>query len=127
MVTTDVSQISAECNTWRQSLRNYRDEFTQLQKELRKVAAPVSQKELLQDVEHYENQFHIQLINIHDIKHSIKAHEHHASLEMAHHNGQLNHDTLAKHERLDSDYHRLEQLLQELKSDFSVFLTKLKN
>jgi DNA anti-recombination protein RmuC len=127
MVTTDISQLSAECNTWRQTMRNYRDEFTQLQQQLRKVAAPVSQKELLQDVEHYENQFHIQLINIHDIKHSIKAHQHQASQEMTRNNGQVNDNTWVKHEQLNDDYHRLDHMLQELKSDFNQFLQRVKN
>lgn len=127
MVTTDISQLTAECNNWRQTMRNYRDEFTQLQQQLRKVAAPVSQKDLLQDVEHYENQFHIQLINIHDIKHSIKLHEHQASIEKDRNGGQVNDTTLVKHEQLYDDYQRLDNMLQELKSDFTQFLNRVKS
>jgi chromosome segregation ATPase len=127
MVTTDISQLTAECNTWRQSMRNYREEFTQLQQQLRKVAAPVLQKDLLQDVEHYENQFHIQLINIHDIKHSIKLHEHQASIEKDRNGGPVNDSTLVKHEQLYDDYQRLDHMLQELKSDFTQFLQRVKN
>jgi hypothetical protein len=127
MVTTDISQLTAECNTWRQTMRNYREEFTQLQQQLRKVAAPVLQKELLRDVEHYENQFHIQLINIHDIKHSIKVHEHQVSLEKERNGGNLKDATLVKHEQLNDDCHHLDHMLQELKSDFTQFLYRVKN
>ena len=32
----------------------------------------------LSDIEHFHNQFHIQLINIHDLKHEIRNHLHEA-------------------------------------------------
>jgi hypothetical protein len=125
MVTTDISQLSAECTTWRQQMRNYREEFTQLKDKLRQIAPKVTQKDLFQDVEHYENQFHIQLINIHDLKHSIKAHDLKASTEKAVRNGQVSDVTWAEHEQLYDDYQRLEHMLQELKTSFQQFVAKL--
>ena len=67
MVTTDISQLAAECNTWRSNLRKYREDFTQCKHRLQEVASRQIPKNLLQDIEHYHNQFHIQLINIHDL------------------------------------------------------------
>ena len=125
MVTTDISQLAAECNTWRQQMRNYRDELTQLKNHLRQIAPKVSQKELLQDVEHYENQFHIQLINVHDLKHSIKSHDQKASLEKNSNNGQVSDNTWAEHEHLFDQYQRLDHMLNELKGEFLQFLAKL--
>lgn len=125
MVTTDISQLSAECTNWRQQMRNYREEFTQLKDKLRQIAPKVTQKDLFQDVEHYENQFHIQLINIHDLKHSIKAHDLKASTEKAVRNGQVSDTTWAEHEQLYDDYQRLEHMLQELKTSFQQFVAKL--
>lgn len=125
MVTTDISQLAAECNTWRQLLRSYRDELTQLKNQLRQIALHVSKKDQLQDVEHYENQFHIQLINIHDLKHSIKAHDQKASLERLSNNCQVSDITWAMHERLHEQYERLDHMLNELKGAFKEFLAKL--
>ena len=68
MVQVDISQLSGECNTWREKLRNYREEFSNDEARLRQVAGQPLSKEQLQDVEHLHNQFHIQLINIHDLK-----------------------------------------------------------
>jgi hypothetical protein len=123
MVITDISQLTAECNSWRQHLRNNRDSFTQLRQQLRKLAAPVLNKDLLQEVEHYENQFHIQLINIHDLKHAIKAHEQQIAFEQA--RGNVTDETLHRHEQLLTDYHHLDGMLQELRTEFTQFQQKV--
>lgn len=125
MVTTDISQLTAECTNWRQQMRNYREELTQLKNKLRQITSKVTQKDLFQDVEHYENQFHIQLINVHDLKHSIKAHDLKASAEKTANKGQVSDTTWAEHEQLFDNYQRLDHMLQELKSDFDKFLAKL--
>ncbi|MDQ3681927.1 MAG: hypothetical protein M3352_02490, partial [Bacteroidota bacterium] len=75
MVQTDISQLSAETSEWRQILRNYREEFSECKKTLLDTCKQNLSKDHLQQVEHFHNQFHIQLINIHDLKQSIKNHE----------------------------------------------------
>lgn len=123
MVTTDISQLSAECSSWRQAMRNYREIFTQLKNDLQQVAGRISQKDLLQDVEHYQNQFHIQLINIHDIKHQIKALDQKISHEMA--SGQVSDQSLSEHEQLHNSFESLSHDLQALKAAFTQFLKKV--
>lgn len=123
VTTTDISQLSAECNSWRQTMRNYREAFTQLKKNLQQVAGRISQKDLLQEVEHYHNQFHIQLINIHDVKHQVKAHDQKISHEMA--NGPLSDESLSEHEELHDSFESLCNGLEELKADFDRFLKKV--
>ncbi len=125
MVTTDISQLSAECNTWRMQMRKYREEFTQLKNQLRQIVPKVTRKEMLQDVEHYENQFHIQLINIHDLKHSIKVHDYKAAVSTAENNVHTRSLLSAEHEHLFDQYQRLQYMLQELKEGFQQFISKL--
>jgi predicted phage gp36 major capsid-like protein len=125
MVTADISQLTAECNTWRQQMRNYREEFTQLKNQLRQIARKVTQKDQLTDVDHFENQFHIQLINIHDLKHSIRNHDLKATAEKMLRNGQVSDTTWAEHEQLFDDYQRLGHMLQELKAGLRNFIAKL--
>jgi hypothetical protein len=125
MVIADISQLNAECSTWRQQMRNYREEFTQLKNQLRQIARRVTGKEQLTDVDHFENQFHIQLINIHDLKHSIKTHDLKAQAELAGGKGQVSDVTWVEHEQLLDDYQRLVLMLQELKANFRNFLAKL--
>src|SRR3954469_22129314 len=98
MVQTDISQLSSECKEWRQILRNYKEEFSTSKKSLEEICRKSLSKDQLQEIEHFDNQFHIQLINIHDLKQSIKNHERTISDEQA--SGDLNDATYLQHERL---------------------------
>ena len=123
MVQVDISQLSAECNAWRESLRNFREEFNKSEAKLRQVAGQPLSKEQLQDVEHLHNQFHIQLINIHDLKQSIKIHERNISFESSA-DGQLREETVARHESLFDQYQTLSATLHELRDEFTRFLDR---
>ena len=123
MVQADISQLFGECNTWRESLRTFRDEINHFKPRLQQVANKNLSKEQLKDVEHYHNQFHIQLINIHDLKQSIKAHDRRVKFEMSANQGQINDETLAEHEHLFEEYQALDQTLQDLRKDFDSFLS----
>ncbi|MEI2737520.1 MAG: hypothetical protein V9F01_01895 [Chitinophagaceae bacterium] len=124
MVQVDISQLSGECNAWREKLRNYREEFSNDEAKLRQVAGQPLSKEQLQDVEHLHNQFHIQLINIHDLKQAIKAHDRKMNFEKVAFNGSVNEDSFARHEGLFEELQSLEQTLQDLRQEFSKFLER---
>ena len=81
MVQTDLSQLSAECQEWRQILRNYREELQLSKKSLQEICRKNLSKDQLKEVEHFDNQFHIQLINVHDLKQEIKTHERKIGIE----------------------------------------------
>ncbi|MBK6935576.1 MAG: hypothetical protein IPH18_00790 [Chitinophagaceae bacterium] len=124
MVQVDISQLSAECNTWREQLRHYREEFHHDENKLRKVTWHSLSKDQLKDVEHFHNQFHIQLINIHDLKHAIRTHD----LKMAHEKHDnltvAKDDTVTKHEDLQEQFRTLEKTLLELRNEFNDFLNR---
>ena len=125
MVQTDISQLSKECNEWREQLHSYRDEFNQLRHKLQNVASKTLSRDQLTDLEHYQNQLHIQLINIHDLKQSVKAHDRTVHFEVAEGDGQLTDATYAVHEHLYEDYQSLEQTLSDLRKDFDGFVSNL--
>ena len=124
MVQVDISQLTGECNAWREQLRRFRDEFHQDEAQLRKAAAQPLSKEQLQDVEHLHNQFHIQLINIHDLKQNIKTHDRKMSFEKTAFNGSVSEESLAQHEHLFGEYQSLDQTLQDLRNEFKDFLSR---
>lgn len=124
MVQVDISQLSGECNVWREKLRQYRDEFQNDETKLREVAGKPLSKEQLQDVEHLHNQFHIQLINIHDLKQAIKVHDRKMNFEKMAFNGIANEDSYTRHESLHEEYQQLEQTLSELRDEFREFLKR---
>lgn len=125
MVQVDISQLSKECNSWREQLRHLREEFTNDETRLTKTASITLSKDQLHDVEHLHNQFHIQLINIHDLKQAIKAHDRKMNFERVAFNGLVNEDSLTKHESLLEDFKKLQQTLDELRIEFNNFLKRV--
>ena len=124
MVQVDISQLSRECNGWREQLRLFREEFTQNESKLRQAAGQPLSKDQLLNVERLHNQIHIQLINIHDLKQTIKAHDRKMNFEMAAFNGSANEDTLDRQERLQEEYNQLKHTLSELRTEFNDFLSR---
>ena len=124
MVQVEIAQLSGECNAWREKLRQYREEFTQDKTKLQQAASQPLSQDQLKDVEHLHNQFHIQLINIHDLKQSIKVHERKMNFEISVNDNQLNEETLAEHENILGEYQHLEQTLLELRDEFDQFLER---
>ena len=124
MVQVDISQLSRECTAWREQLRNFRNELTEDEKKIRQVAGQSLSREQLLEVEHLHNQFHIQLINIHDLKQSIKVHDRKMNFEQAVFNGTANEDSLSRHENLFAEFQSLEQKLEELRTEFNEFIKR---
>lgn len=120
MVQTDISQLTAETSEWRQILRNYKQEFQDGEKALQDVCRKSLSKDQLQDVEHFHNQFHIQLINIHDLKQHIKQHE--RKIENPEN---ISEEVYSEHESLLSEFISLETMLQELRNEFKNFISKI--
>ena len=121
MVQVDISQLSRECNSWREQLRLYRDEFNHNEAKLRQAASQPLSKDQLRLVEHLHNQFHIQLINIHDLKQSVKIHERKIQFESS--GGKESSEaTYAYHEDLLDQFLMLENTLQQLREDFKNFI-----
>lgn len=117
VTTTDIDQFTEECNAWREALRSQREEFNRMKSELETSSAHITGNEALKAVEHYQNQFDIQLSNIHDLKQAVKLHTRMCALQS------VGDDTLlSDHERIASDYDNLQHTLQELKDDFQQFL-----
>lgn len=124
MVTTDISQLVGECTTWVNTLRTKRTEFTSLREKLQKLSTNLQDKETLKDLEHLQNQFYIQLINIHDLKHAIKEHEQIGNWEKKQ-KGQLTDATVSAHEDIAMQYDQLMETLDHVQEEFRHFVRKI--
>lgn len=124
MVQTEISQFTRECNDWKETLRSRRDELHEMQTTLQKaVDHPLSKDEQTQ-LEHLQNQLHIQLINIHDLKHAVKLHDRKLNFEVSGpSNVQFSDNVSAYHENLYDNYQSLETSLSELRTDMDKFIT----
>ena len=123
MVQAEISQFTRECNDWRETLRSHRDELHRMQTTLqRAVNHPLSREEQT-ELEHLQNQLHIQLINVHDLKHAVKLHDRKLHMTVSG-NGdmQFSDNISAYHENLYDNYQSLSNTLSELRTDLHHFV-----
>jgi len=117
MVTeADHKALLDESEQWKEKLRAYRTVINDLRDKLYMHAAGKSDSDLLKEVEHYHNQFHIQLINIHDLKHAIRHH-----VQEADHHPNFGHRI--PHHNLEQQFNVLIEDLDKLKNEFQSFLS----
>ena len=123
MVQTEISQFTRECNDWRETLRSHRNELQQMQTSLQQAVNHPLTKEEQTELEHLQNQLHIQLINIHDLKHAVKQYDRKLNAEVAGNaDVQFSDNLSAYHENLYDNYQTLESTLSELRSDLDNFV-----
>ena len=122
VTTTEVGQLSGECTLWIDTLKSFKQKFTNYRNLLQQNCAEQTQHDVLLEIEHLHNQFHIQLINIHDLKQAVKRHIQNINYERARNIGALSVDVLAKHEYLYDEYQRLETTLQIISREFERFV-----
>lgn len=125
MVQTDISQLSQECGQWIEQLHSYRDELNQLNQQLQSTATRPLTREDLTELEHFQNQFQIQLINVHDVKQKAKLLSRKVQYQLSGSTGDVSEETYHDYEKVAGDYEALEQTLTELRSDFSRFVTSI--
>ena len=114
LVETQQQQLLEEAKRWISHLKTYIENINELKNKLYKWVPGKSDHNVLVQIERYHNQFHIQLINLHDLKHSIKLH----IKEL-----QLNPDSTEEHQQLEEQYNFLTNDLDHLNSDFRAFIS----
>ena len=122
VTTTEVGQLAGECTLWIETLKSFKQKFTDHRNQLQQHSAEQTQHDVLLEIEHLHNQFHIQLINIHDLKQAVKRHMQNINYERARSNGNMSDDILAKHEYLYDEYQRLETTLHIISREFERFV-----
>lgn len=125
MVSTDPAQMHKECDSWRTNLRFFRSDFNQLREQLQQVAQDVTDQEVLMEVEHFHNQFYIQLVNIHDLNHALKIHEQKLSHDSRLSNGLHTDRSHEDHEGLSDRYQTLRETMSDLKDEFAYFANRI--
>ncbi len=111
---TQPQQLLDEAKKWIDHLVTYVESINESKTKFYKWAAGKADHDELIQIEHFHNQFHIQLINIHDLKHAIRLHMKEVNLTTgADHSGQ--------HQQLEEEYNFLANDLDQLKTDFTSF------
>jgi len=125
MVQTDISQLSQECTQWIDQLHSDRDELNQLNVQLQQTAQRPLSKEDLTELEHFQNQFQIQLINVHDVKQEAKQLSRKVEYQLSGDNRDISEETYQDYEKVADDFETLQHTLSDLKSEFGRFVTSI--
>ncbi len=86
------------------------------------MASNETNPELMAEIGHLDNQFHIQLINIHDLRQAMKKHDQRVNDERKRNGGVLSEETVQHHENLFDDFQRLETTLHGVQQEYAYFI-----
>ena len=112
---TQNQQLLDEAKKWKEHLRTYVDSINELKNRFYKWAAGKSDRDVLVQIERFHNQFHIQQINLHDLKHSIRVHMQECRLNP-------DADHAGKHKQLEEQFDFLINDVDQLKANFTAFI-----
>ena len=113
---TQHQQLLDEAKKWKDHPKTYVDNINELKNNFYKWAAGKSDRDVLVQIERYHNRFHIQQINLHDLKHSIRLHMQECKL-------MPDADHYEKHLQLEEQYDFLINDLDHLKAEFKEFIS----
>jgi hypothetical protein len=119
MVTSVNNHVAQECQQWIEVLRNDRSLLIEQQAALQSmVASNKIPHDQLPSVDHFENQFDIQLANVNHLKHAIKEHLHTLETTPSVH---LSAPHFTIHESLSDQVLLLSSTIEKLKLEFANF------
>ncbi len=122
-----VHELHEEHLAWMNELQFAEDELGIYQKRLEELVGKRQDREMMPELEHFQNRFVRQQEVINDLKHRLRRHEHRITtlLQAA---GSKDPDEVfaADHYQLREDMGQFRKLFQELKKDFYRFLAKWK-
>jgi hypothetical protein len=114
----------AENSNWMNKLKFYKDEISILDKRLSEIASKNNHKEVLAQVEHFQNQFIIQSNNINEMSHAIGKHEAALEKEIDKNPTAVEHRKFEYHDRQKEQVESFEKNFNKIRSEFNQFSAK---
>ncbi|MBL0340289.1 MAG: hypothetical protein IPP71_04800 [Bacteroidetes bacterium] len=121
---TKIEILHNEHREWLNKLDFYKDDLPILRKRLEEVAAKNTAKEVMQMVEHFQNQFIIQRNELDEFRHAIKQHENSLEAAIKSNETAINRQRLTDHPEMRERMERFEKLFQEFRMDLLKFVAK---
>jgi hypothetical protein len=119
---TSITHISNEHNDWLRSLSFYKQELNILKERLTEIAGKNTDHSLGPIIEHYQNQFEIQLSNISLLYHSINKNVHDIASEVKQNIASfIDNRLVEQHYKLKEMYNSEEKTIGELRHTFNRF------
>ncbi len=125
MQTTSVSNMGNDHIEWKSNLGFCQDELKIFKERLDEVAGKNTGKEIMQMVEHFQNQFliHSEAIDVllHDINENLAL----AASEAEQRAGHISKDKISVHDSIRERVENEMQIFKDLKGTFTAFLSKV--
>lgn len=125
MQTVNVKNIDNKHSEWKSSLSFYKDELGVFTKQLTEVAEKNTGNEVMQMVDHFQNQFLVQAENMDILKHDIDQHISMIAEKAIQRAGHIDKDEMITHTNLQERFETQALILKGLKDEFRKFLSKV--
>ncbi|MES2131194.1 MAG: hypothetical protein V4506_02525 [Bacteroidota bacterium] len=124
METKKIYTLHEENAEWTSYLLFYRDEVKIMKKRLEEIAAKNTSKEILAQVEHFQNQFILQTDTMDHLKHEINLNNDAINHEIKKNDVALERRKMEDHAALREKIAYFRKIFSFLKTEFNVFLSK---
>lgn len=125
MSTVNVSQLTQEHTQWLKDLDFYIDEIKVLEGRLTEVVRNNNKRAVMQQVEHFQNQFIIQKNTIAELRHDIHENYEKAAEDSRHMAGHMQDIRVETQDKLRSEYDAFESVYGSLKQEYNRFLSEV--
>ncbi len=124
METTSIYKLHEEHKQWLNDLDFYKDELIIMQNRISEIAKKNSSKEILAQVEHFQNQFIVQKEQIDILSHDIKKHEQALENEVNKNETAVDHRKMPAHKGETEKIEIFDTIFNNLKKELNLFLSK---
>lgn len=119
-----IYDLHAEHTEWSNKLIFYKEEIGIMQGRLEEVASKNNNKDLLKQVEHFQNQFIVQRNNIDEIAHEVKMNEEKLIKEIKINPVAVDHRKLEDHSKERNLVNGFEKNFNSIRAEFKEFASK---
>ena len=121
---SNITQITTEHSEWLKGLDFYKEDIHILEHRLAEIVSKNTSFEARQGVEHFQNQFLIQLNNIDELSHKVREHNSFFARSPLVVEELIENERLADHENLKDEYMFFEKIMKDLRQEFNIYLSK---
>ena len=118
-----MSDLHFELNLWLNELKFYKDEIKIFNQRLEDIVGRNTNKEVMQQLEHFQNQYIRQSEVIDELRHEVKQHENVLEKEVSDNPVATDRRYFEDHTELRDQANQFKKIYKELKDEFMRFLT----
>jgi len=120
-----IASMSNEHTTWLSALDFYKQDLSTLRNRLTEIAGKYTDKAISGEIEHFENQFKVQSVNIDILHHNINENLSATAVQVQNNTaGYIDDELLKKHAMHQEMFAGLEKTINDLRHDFNHFASK---